>query len=164
MFVRHTTSEDIDNIEFNEYVLFSKETLKIAIDFQQMFSFIENGVVVLIVGYFEFYPHCFKCGIIGSKYLKKNHLRFVHEWMIAECNKQGCIRLETEGINNPVLSRFHKFFGFVPEVVINNGGYIKWVLLEICSAEAEEVPHRFMMQMQKRKKLKKTQISKTRKD
>ena len=145
MFVKRTTPEDIDNIEFNEYVIHSRDMLKTALDYEYMYSFFnDNGVIELFAGFFEFYPHCWKCGIIASKHLNKYNLPFIRNWMLNECKKRGCIRLETEGINNPALARFHKFFGFVPEVVINNGGFIKWVLY-LEEAAAVQRPHLSMM-------------------
>lgn len=127
MEVRPTTLQDIDDIEFNKYVTHSRELLKAALNFQHMYTFIDNGTIQLIAGYFEFYPHCFKAGIVASKYLNRFILPEVRIWILEEAYKRNCLRLETEGINDSVLDRFHRFLKFKPEVIINNGGYVKWV-------------------------------------
>ena len=126
--VNRTTVTDIEEIEFNKYVIHTKEMLRISLSYQYMYTFRHNGVIQLICAFFEFYPHCWKCGIIASRFLNKRILPYVRSWMLNECKERGCIRLETEGFNNFELTRFHKFFGFKPEIVIDNGGYIKWVL------------------------------------
>lgn len=126
--VNKTTEEDIDEIEFNRYVIHTKDMLKISMDYQYMYSFKLDGKMQLICAFFEFYPHCWKCGIIASRFLNKRILPYVRSWMLNECKERGCRRLETEGASSVKLSRFHRFFGFKPEVLIDEGRYIKWVL------------------------------------
>lgn len=128
MFIRKTVKEDLDNIEFNEFVRIDKAVVQNSLDFQNVYTCIDNGKITAIIGFFEFYPNCYKCWFLGSKHLNRYSLRSIKNFMLNECQKRCCVRLETEGFNNKILERFHKYLGFKKEIIIDNGGYIKWVL------------------------------------
>ena len=127
MKVDYTTFEDIDAIQSNQYYKDAKELLKQSLPYQEVFTFKDKQIRAIAM-FFEFYPSCYKCGIILAKDINPHFLRFFRAWMKYKIKEHNCIRLETEGYSDKTLERFHRFLGFKKEVEINNGGYIKWVM------------------------------------
>lgn len=128
MIVAKTTKEDVEAIQANQYFLGSKNILIYSLDYQHCYSFHAKGEVIAIATFYEYYSNCFRSGIIFSKDINPFFLRSFKKWMKKKKKEMNCIRLETEGISDITLERFHKFLGFKKEVIINNGEYIKWVM------------------------------------
>lgn len=126
--VTTTTISDIESINANQYCTQEEKLLlKQALDFQEMFSFKKGNKVIAIAMFYEFFTNCYRCGIVLSKEINPFFLRFFKFWLVKKVKEKKCKRLETEGINNDKLYKFHKFLGFKEEVIINNKEYIKWV-------------------------------------
>lgn len=127
MKVSCTTIEDIEEIRTNRYYEDEKEVLKYSLGLQKVFTFKDDKIRAIAM-FFEFYPNCYKCGIILAKDLNPHFLKLLRAWMKEKIKEHNCKRLETEGYCDKTLERFHKFLGFRKEVEINNGGYVKWVM------------------------------------
>lgn len=127
MIVAKTTKKDVEAIKANQYYLGNKEILINSLDYQHCYSFHAKGEVIAIAMFYEFYPHCFRSGVVLKENINPLFLKWFKKWMQKKIKEMNCTRLETEGISDKTLDRFHKFLGFKREVIINNGEYIKWV-------------------------------------
>lgn len=127
MQVNITTISDIDNIIANKFFIGNKELLKISLAYQELFTFKNEEKIQAIAMFHEFFPNCFRCGVVLSEDISPYSLRFFKKWMKQKIKEKNCKRLETEGFSNKTLVRFHNFLGFKKEVSINEE-YIKWVI------------------------------------
>lgn len=126
MIVRKSIKDDIDNIIPNEFFNLDREYVKYSIGIQPCYTLEKDGEVMILMPFFEFFKDCYKAGLIISKNIDLPSIRFFKKWLRKEYTKIGAIRLETEGLSNPVLERWHNFLGLEKEVVISDGKYIKW--------------------------------------